>query len=324
MIRNKIDLHLHIDGSVLPEDVYEISRRENIEPECNMSIEEITKEMQVQDGEYDPDFLTFEPPLRCMQSAEAIAYITENLVCRLYNTGVKYAELRFAPQLHCEKGLNQKQVVEAACKGLHQGILRCPGFFAGLILCTMNQIDASKNREQNFETVHLADEYKDQGVCGVDLAGYEDNMPDFKELFDLAHQLNLNTTTHSEFTVEQALTFGTSRIGHGYQFAMSPKLIKKAVETGITLEMCPVSSIKYEYGLTADKTHPLRVLFLAGAKVCVNTDNLTVLKTDLDTEYQLCHNMGFTDAEIEMMNSNAIEACFADDTVKENLRNLTR
>ena len=67
-ILNKIDLHLHIDGSARPETVYEISHKYGIEPECNMTLEEITKSMVVAEGEYDPDFLTFNPPLRAMQN----------------------------------------------------------------------------------------------------------------------------------------------------------------------------------------------------------------------------------------------------------------
>ena len=71
-ILNKIDLHLHIDGSARPETVYEISHKYAIEPECNMTLEEITKSMVVAEGEYDPDFLTFNPPLRAMQKAEGL------------------------------------------------------------------------------------------------------------------------------------------------------------------------------------------------------------------------------------------------------------
>ena len=59
-ILNKIDLHLHIDGSARPETVYELSRKYQIEPECHKTLEEIRNSMIIPDGEYDPDFLTFE------------------------------------------------------------------------------------------------------------------------------------------------------------------------------------------------------------------------------------------------------------------------
>ena len=60
-IRNKIDLHLHIDGSVRPETVYELSRKYKIEPECTMTLDDIRNSMMIPEGEYDPDFLTFPP-----------------------------------------------------------------------------------------------------------------------------------------------------------------------------------------------------------------------------------------------------------------------
>ncbi len=78
---------------------------------------------------------------------------------------------------------------------------------------------------------------------------------------------------------------------------------------GVTLEMCPVSSI-ISYDLPRDGRHPLRRLFDAGVLVTVNTDNLTVLGTDLDREYDSCREMGFTDEEILKMCFNAARASF--------------
>ena len=79
-ILNKIDLHLHIDGSARPETVYELSRKYQIEPECHKTLEEIRNSMIIPDGEYDPDFLTFEAPIRAMQNEEGLYRITKELV----------------------------------------------------------------------------------------------------------------------------------------------------------------------------------------------------------------------------------------------------
>ena len=108
MIKNKIDLHLHIDGSVRCETVYELSRKYNIEPECHMTLDEIRKSMMIPEGEYDPDFITFEAPIRIMQTHEGIQRATKELIERLENDGLIYAELRFAPQYHLQKGLSQE------------------------------------------------------------------------------------------------------------------------------------------------------------------------------------------------------------------------
>lgn len=318
-ILNKIDLHLHIDGSVRPQTVYELSRKYNIRPECNLSLEEITRSMVVADGEYDPDFLTFNPPLRVMQTAEGLTRITKELVQRLERDGLIYAELRFAPQYHLNGGMSQEDAVIAAIAGLEQGLAECRRLKAGLILCTMNHCDPADNHADNIETVHLAKKYLGKGVVGVDMAGYEERMPEYADIFELAKELGIPATTHSEFTVADALEYGTTRIGHGYQAALKPELTQAVIEKGVTLEMCPDSSLSYEYGLTGDATHPLYVLYKQGARVTVNTDNLTVLDTGLDFEYELCRRMGFTDEDIVKMNNFAIEACFADEETKKQL-----
>ena len=318
-ILNKIDLHLHIDGSVKPETVYELSRKYNIEPECNLTLEEIKTSMMIPEGEYDPDFLTFNPPIRVMQTAEGLTRVTRELVERLEAEGLIYAELRFAPQYHVNGGLTQEDVVIAAIEGLNQGLANCKTLKAGLILCTMNHCNPAENHAENIETVHLTKKYLGKGVCGVDMAGYEERMPEYADIFELAHELNLPCTTHSEFTVGDALKYNTTRIGHGYQAALLPELTEAVIEKGVTLEMCPDSSLSYEYGLTGDETHPLYVLYKKGARVTVNTDNLTVLDTSLDFEYELCRKMGFNDEDIVRMNNFAIEACFADEATKKQL-----
>ena len=318
-ILNKIDLHLHIDGSVKPQTVYELSRKYNIEPECNMSLEEITKSMIIPADEYDPDFLTFNPPLRVMQTAEGLTRITKELVERLEEDGLIYAELRFAPQYHLNGGMTQENAVKAAIEGLNKGLESCKTLKAGLILCTMNHCDPAENHAENMETVHLAKKYLGKGVVAVDMAGYEERMSEYADIFRLADELGIPATTHSEFTVGEALKYGTTRIGHGYQAALIPELTEEVIRKGVTLEMCPDSSLSCEYGLTGDSTHPLYVLYKKGAKVTVNTDNLTVLDTSLDFEYELCRKMGFTDEDIVKMNNFAIQACFADEETKKKL-----
>jgi len=318
-IKNKIDLHLHIDGSVRPETVYELSRKYHVEPECNMTLEEIKNSMIIPDGEYDPDFLTFNPPLRVMQTPEGLTRITKELVERLEAEGLIYAELRFAPQYHLNNGMTQEEAVVAAIEGLTEGLRTCKTLKAGLILCAMNHCDPQDNHTENIETIHLAKKYLGKGVCAIDLAGYEERMSEYIDIFELAHNLGIPTTTHSEFTVGEALTYNTSRIGHGYQAALIPELTEAVINKEITLEMCPDSSLSYDYGLNGDETHPLYVLFKKGARVTVNTDNLTVLGTSLEKEYDLCRKMGFTDEDIVKMNNYAIEACFADEETKKAL-----
>lgn len=307
----KIDLHLHIDGSVLPQTALELAREQGM-AEGALSLEEITRRMVIPKGEHGTEFKEFDLPIAVMQTAPALQRVTCELVERLAAEGVLYAELRFAPQFHLEKGLTQREVIRAVLDGVQQGLEQAPEIEIGILLCAMGTLaPAEENREQNLETIRLAKEFIDAGtrVVGIDLAGYEDRLSDYADLFEFARELGVPATCHSEFQLDQCLPFGTPRIGHGYQVAEFERLIDTVRARGVTLEMCPVSSI-ISYDLPTDERHPLRVLFERGVKVTVNTDNLTVLGTSLEREYECCRAMGFTDDELVQMSINSAKAAF--------------
>lgn len=307
----KIDLHLHIDGSVLPETAQVLAAEQDM-PEKELSLEEITRRMVIQPGDNGTDFKEFELPIAVMQTERALRLVTHDLTARLANEGVVYAELRFAPQFHLKKGLSQRQVIEAVLRGADQACAEYPSIDTGIILCAMHNLTpASANRNENLETVRLAHEFIENGtrVVGIDLAGYEDDLPDYADIFALAADLGVPATCHAEFKVNNALSFGTPRIGHGYQAAWDEDVARYVKEHGITLEMCPISSI-ISYDLARDGRHPLKVLYDRGVKVTVNTDNLTVLGTSLDREYECCLGMGFTPEDIVRMNMNSVNAAF--------------
>ncbi len=111
--------------------------------------------------------------------------------------------------------------------GQADGQADCPDIETGILLCAMGTLaPAAENREQNLETVRLAKEFIDagSGVVGIDLAGYEDRLADYADVFALARELGVPATCHSEFEVPQCLPFGTPRIGHGYQVAQRQEL----------------------------------------------------------------------------------------------------
>lgn len=317
----KIDLHLHIDGSVRPITCYELAKEQGL-PLGSLPFEEV--ESQMRDDPVDPEnpFQAFDTPLMVMQTPEALARITRELLEDLEDQGVVYAELRYAPQFHLEKGLTQEDTVKAVLAGLNEAKNKGLAIEAGILLCTMEWGPGEEYREVNEETVRLAAKYLGKGVCGIDLAGYEDHLEEYAYVFDLAGKLHVPATCHAENRVDSCVLFQTPRIGHGYQAAFLPELTEYVVKQGILLEMCPKSSMVYD--LPDNEDHPLRTLYLAGAKVCVNTDNMTVLNTCLEDEYRMCEEMGFTKKELLQMNLYAIEGSFARQEIKEEIVKLLR
>ena len=185
-----IDLHLHLDGSLSPEEILELAARSGItlpqrDPASLRPL--LMAEPDCRDlGEY---LQKFDLPLQVLQTEETLSLAVHFLVKRLAAQGLCYAEIRFAPQLHLARGLTQRQVVAAAVDGLHRGITES-GMPAQLILCCMR---FTGNQEANLETVRTAKQFLDAGVCAVDLAGNEAAFPtrDFAPIFQLANALDV-------------------------------------------------------------------------------------------------------------------------------------
>lgn len=314
-----IDLHLHLDGSLCVKTVRELARLQEMEiPQTDETLLEL---LQVgRDCKNLNEYLEkFTFPCDLLQSREAITLAVCNLLKELKAQGLLYAEIRFAPQLHTQKGLDQMEVVEAAVAGLRGSDMK-----ANLILCCMR---GDTNEKQNYETIQAAKAYLGRGVGAVDLAGAEALYPTegFKELFAAARDLDVPLTIHAgeamgPESVWSALEFGTRRIGHGVRALEDPALVRKLAEEGITLELCPTSNLNTNIFAEIGE-YPLRQLMDAGVKVTINTDNMMVSGVTLRSEMEQVVNVfKLNEEEVRTLLKNAVDACFADENVKYWLR----
>lgn len=323
----KVELHLHLDGSFLPETVWELGSAMGVAMPAD-TLEGYREYLRAtQHCKSVNEYLErFDHPLQVMQDAPALTRITRELVELLSAQGMAYAEIRFAPQLHVQKGLTQRQAVEAVLEGRRQGMENCPDIEIGILLCMMCVGDESVNWAANRETVELAPEYLGRGVVGVDLAGAEGIVPlkKFAPLFRRASELGLPFTCHagdsqSSDTVRDAMDFGAKRIGHGHHIYEDPALCRRAKAEGITLEICPTSNIQCKTR-SSYAAHPAKNLLDMGIGVCINTDNMTLAGVELADEYRHClEEMGFTAQDLVEMDRCAIRASFAPQAVKERI-----
>ena len=129
----KIDLHLHLDGSMLPESAWEMAKERNVKMPAD-NLEDFKKFIVVTaDCRSVNEYLEkFELPLQIMQDKEAIIRTARELVLLLASQGLVYAEIRFAPQLHTRKGLTQADSIEAVIEGVNEGMAEAvPFLFCG-------------------------------------------------------------------------------------------------------------------------------------------------------------------------------------------------
>ena len=309
------ELHLHLDGSLRPETVWELGKIQGIDLGAK-DVADVKYMMEVpEDCKTLHDCLErFELPLKVLQTADALERVSFELVEDLHNINVDYAEIRFAPQLSTEKGLTQEEVVEATIKGIKKGMDKYPDIKCGLILCCMR---GENIEDRNLKTVEVAKKYLGDVVCAIDLAGAESLYPTemFEKVFEKANEYKLPRTIHcgeakGPESIRKALSYGTKRIGHGVNAIYDEELVKELVEKGVTLEVCVTSNYHTKVVDSIEK-HPMKKLFDAGVRVTVNSDNMTVSNTNIHKEIEILKNkLGFTDADIEKIQKYAEEARF--------------
>ncbi len=344
-----IDLHLHFDGSIPVNTVWEQARKQGVSLPAS-SIEELREKLVCPvDCESLNEYLEkFDIPLSILQTPEGIKESMMDLIAELREEKMLYAEIRFAPQFHLQKGMTQEAVVQAAIEGVRLATELDPvpggngkNIFASeaaakqsvqgcikvqLILCCMRGKD---NKDANLETIRLTAKYLGQGVCACDLAGAEALFPtkDFEELFAYAKALQVPYTIHAgeadgPDSVRSALTFGAKRLGHGVRSVEDPSLVHAIEEQGIVLECCPISNVQTK-AVSNIKAHPIKALLARGIPVTVNTDNRTVSQTTIAKEITFIRdNLGLTIEEERQLYVNAAEAAFISKEEREGLKNV--
>lgn len=321
----KIDLHLHLDGSLNVHWMYEMSKKRGvIEPET--SFEQYYKDIYCTAyTTMEEAFRMFDRPIDVMQHKEDIAQTVYDLVGTLDEKGMIYAEIRFAPQQHMKCGLSQYEVVEAAVEGLNRAKKDYPDMTAQLINCMMHKGEnAFANMQENYETIEVTKEFLGKGVCALDLAGYENN-GDFKlyaPLFEKAREYGIPYTIHAGemglgVHVIEAMEMGAYRIGHGVNCVQDDAWLKAVADAQIPLEVCVTSNCGDGRNYAA---HPVRKLIEAGVKVTINTDNMMFSRTDMRYEHAMLKNIGVSEAQLKQCTLNAVDAAFCDETTKEMLR----
>ena len=312
----KIDLHLHLDCSLSYQVVQQIDPT-------------ITQAM------YNTQFVA---PKKCvnlkdfldravsgsnlMQTTQAIALVVHDLFTQLQHDNTLYAEIRFAPHLHLQKGLTPFEVVQAAEIATAQAV-KNTGIEARLILCTLRHFTEA----QSMQTVQLVEQFAGTYVAGFDIAGDEAGCPidNHVAAFKYAQQKNLYITAHAgeakgaESVWEVLQHFGPSRIGHGVRSIEDGKLIDYLKQHKIHLELCPHCNVSIDIYNTYQQ-HPIDKLYKSGVSINVNTDNRGVTPITITQEYQSLHqHFGWGIADFYKCSVNAINAAFIPATLKTSL-----
>ncbi len=309
----KAELHQHLDGSVRPATAVELAEDAGVA----LDIDEARRRMVGPERCRDQaELLTyFDLPISLLQSADALERVTAELVEDLTLDGVRYAEIRWAPRLHLERGLSMTAVIEAVVAGVARAAVAHGTSMpmVGLIVTAMRQHPPAAN----VELANVAAEFGDP-VVGFDLAGPEAlwPAPPHAAAFNAARAGGLWLTAHAgevadPGTVREALDFGVRRVAHGVTVGEDPELAELVRANGITLDLCPTSNV--QAGVVVDlASHPVAALHRAGVSVTLSTDDRTVTGTTLSDELaRTAAAVGLSADELAAIALNAFRRAFA-------------
>lgn len=318
----KVDLHRHLEGSVRIQTLADVCRMHSIPLPTYDPVQLAEIIQHNKPAENLAGFLiSFRTLKFSFIDRETIARIAYEAVEDAYLDNVGYAELRFSPEFMAfYYKLKMTDVMDGIVEGTDLAQKRFP-VTAKLIVSISRDLSPEKMQmpwPEPEEITHMAIDYMDRGVVGLDLAGIENGYPPelFSNEFAMAKNAGLGITIHAgedggPESIKEAINIpGVSRIGHGVRIIQDPEVMRMAKDKGIVLETCPTSNV-LTHAVPSLEDHPVRKLFDYGVSVTINTDDPTVCAVSLTDEFVLiAENFGFTIDEIKKLIDTAGNAAF--------------
>ena len=315
----KVELHVHILGSIRPETLLSIIREDGVKAPYT-TVEEITKRFEY------TDFMNF---LRTYM--EIVEYITDErhfeqityeMLQNCAKSNVHYVEASFSPPDHIQKGLRFNAMLDS----INRGIKRARHDFQ---VETNIRVDTCRSStfEQAMEILNQI-EKKPDNIISLDLGGDEKQFPPgrFAEHYKRATTLGLHRVAHAgegagpESIWDAIHSLDVERIGHGVTARQDSDLIEYLKHKQIAIEMCPVSNLRT--GVVASiEEHPIREFYDRGLLVTVSSDDPSLFHTNMNNEYiQLHEHLNFSLEELFQISLNGIKTAFIGESSKSELQ----
>jgi adenosine deaminase len=259
-----------------------------------------------------------------MQTEDALRLVTEDVFQQLVEDGVIYAEIRFAPLLHTERGLRPERVVTMVERSVER-LIRETGMQAGLILCTLRHFTEA----QSILTARLVEKFRGSRVVALDLAGDEAGFPLDAHVgaYRYAREHALFRTAHAgeglgpESVWETLRLLDPQRVGHGTRSIEDPKLVEHLRRKRIHLEICPSANVQIIPSIGSMEEHPIDRLYRAGVSLNVNSDSRMLTPTTLTREYESLRRIfDWTEQDLLRVNLMGLDAAFVGNEVKLKLK----
>ncbi|HZE24029.1 MAG TPA: adenosine deaminase [Blattabacteriaceae bacterium] len=318
----KAELHLHLEGSVDPATLAELSRRYNtpLPTENNrydvagsgdvLTEEDVRRLYSYKD--FNGFLMAFKSVTERLRSSEDYELVTYRLMQKLRQQNIVHAEVYVSVGVIRWRG----QPVEPIFEGMERGRERGQRDFGVSLLWIFDAV-RHFGPQAASEVFDLAARLRERNVVGIGIGGDEARGPaeGFRDLYKKAADNGLRLTAHAGETtgpesVWGALNIGAERIGHGLSAAKDPELVEVMAQKQVPVEMCITSNLRT--GACKEmQEHPVKKFFDQGLMITLSTDDPAMFQTSLNKEFEIAQQeFSFTEEHLRELARNSIEASF--------------
>ena len=314
----KVELHLHIEGSLEPELMFALAKRNNIaipfaDPEQVRAAYDFSNLQSFLDIYYQG--------AQVLLTQADFYDLTWAYLLRSQADNVQHVEIFFDPQTHTERGVSFDVVMAGITQALTQGQQEL-GISSQLIMCFLRHLD----EVSAFETLTMADQWR-QHIVAVGLDSSELGHPPakFARVFEKARQQGYLAVAHAgeegpaSNIVDTLDILMASRIDHGVRCVEDPELVDRLIKERIHLTVCPLSNTKLKV-FSKMEDHNIVQLLRQGVSVGINADDPAYFGGYMNDNFNaVADALPLTHGELAQFTLNAIEASFCSQARKDEL-----
>jgi aminodeoxyfutalosine deaminase len=306
----KAELHLHLEGTIQPETLVQLSARHDDEP---LTLEAAKSLYQYAD--FTSFLMAFKAVTGRLLTPEDYELVTYRMIEQLARQGVVHAEV------YVSVGVVyywRKTEFEPLFAGMERGRLQGERDFGVTLYWIFDAVRHFGPEEAGRVFRKAAEMRRDySSIVGIGIGGDErrTGAEPFRELYAEARDQGLRLTAHAGETVGPeglwgAINIGAERLGHALSAIEDPELLEVLAKRQIPVEICVTSNLRTGCCNTILE-HPVRQYFESGLMVTLNSDDPAMFGSDLEGEYMLAATeYGFTREHLRELAANSIEASF--------------
>ena len=314
----KAELHIHIEGSLEPEMMFELAERNGVALRY-ASAEEARRAYDFGDLQSFLDL--YYEGMQVLLYEQDFYDLTWSYLQKVSEQNVRHTEIFFDPQAHTGRGVPFETVIS----GIHRALVdaeRQLSISSKLIMCFLRHLSA----KEAMETLHDSLPFRER-IVGVGLDSSEIGHPprDFKTVLDRAREDGLLTVAHAgeegppEYIWQALDDLKVSRIDHGVRCTEDPKLVERLREEQVPLTVCPLSNVKLRVFDTI-QDHNLKRMLDFGLRVTLNSDDPAYFGGYVDENfYAAQEGLHLSRDDVYELTKNSFEASFLDAGSKQRL-----